>query len=123
MNDSTELPRPNIPLLRKAVEWAEAEAAKTDGTCLWDQREWVTYTACGTAYCIAGFAVTAEYGQVGYNRGYAVIDGASLDFGLLGTETLGLTDVEAADLFDGCNSIEDVRRVAEQIAARAGERL
>jgi hypothetical protein len=36
---------------------------------------------------------------------------------------LGLTSAEAEALFAGSNTIEDVRRVAEEIAARVGERL
>jgi hypothetical protein len=70
----------NIPLLRKAVEWAEAEAAKPEIDRQWAQRRWVTTPEerardfaedgiglsyreaaetlaphCGTAYCIAGY--------------------------------------------------------------------
>ena len=30
----------NIPLLRKAVEWAEAEAAKPPELCEWEQGFW-----------------------------------------------------------------------------------
>lgn len=127
MNDSTELPQPNIPLLRKAVEWAEAEAAKTDGTGLWNQGDWISKTTCGTSYCIAGYAVTLAYGPVEVSEGDGILrlpgEQRWLDWESFGAKTLGLTYDEAGNLFDGNNSIADVRRAAEEIAARAGERL
>jgi hypothetical protein len=132
-----DLPEPNIPLLRKAVEWAEAEAAKTDGTCLWNQEDWAKQTDCGTAYCIAGYTVAiasptvaivpepCDCGQdwcktVNVN---ARRDGNPLDWEAEGQQLLGLDAEEAERLFDPGNSITDVRRHAEAIAARAGERL
>ena len=125
----TELPQPNIPLLRKAVEWAEAEAAKTDGTCLWYQRNWAVETECGTAYCIAGFVVTQTVAGASVvipdwdaDDPYAVlqIDGARADWISVGRDALGLTADEASGLFHEDNTIGDVRRIAEQIAARDG---
>jgi hypothetical protein len=43
--------------------------------------------------------------------------------GDVGQEVLGLTDHEAHALFADVNTITQVRRAAERIAARAGERL
>jgi nucleotide-binding universal stress UspA family protein len=111
----TDLPAPNIPLLRKAVEWAEAEAAKTDGTSLWDQTIWAGDTGCGTAYCVAGWTVYEAAGRQDVRVGPQVESEAQA--------LVGLTDDESSDLFHPDNSIEDIRRIAEQIAARAGERL
>jgi hypothetical protein len=122
------LPEPNIPLLRKAVEWAEAEAAKTDGTCLWDQGAWAQETDCGTAYCIAGFAAVNSIPnahEVPDGFGYVdlYVDGEEAFWFDTGGRALGLTLFEAEKLFHAQNTIADVRRIAEGIAARAGERL
>lgn len=113
----------NIPLLRKAVEWAEAEAAKPPELCEWRQVFWVSareYTPawgawvssmpaekdpeCGTCYCIAGYVVATEVGPTPH------------DVPALAASLLGLTEYEAGPLFSASNSIEDVRRIAEEIA-------
>lgn len=136
MNTTTET-QVNIPLLRKAVEWAEAEHAKGIRWSRWEQAMWVTTPQdqerarrapederggwyklaaqrdpeCGTCYCIAGYLLHEVEGvpedrAVGYvNRAAAL---------------LGIARVQGDALFDAENSIEDVRRIAEQIA---GERL
>jgi phage gp46-like protein len=125
-----ELPTPNIPLLRKAVEWAEAEAAKTDGTCMWNQVYWAQATECGTVFCIAGYTVTAALPNAvlarsrHFDSDYDLrIDGERAYWGDTAQALLGLTVDERYALFDGINDIERVREVAEQIAARAGEKL
>ncbi len=119
------LPEPNIPLLRKAVEWAEAEAAKTDGTGLWNQAWYAEQRECGTAYCIAGFAIMAGLSGAKLVDGYELeVDGNDcVSWFDTGRAALGLTENEAYALFNANNSIAEVREVAEQIAARAGERL
>ena len=114
----------NIPLLRKAVEWAEAEAAKPTGG-LWIQQLWYTrpgaggYEAelrerngltpkCGTSYCIAGYVCDVEgIDALGYWPQRAA-------------EALGLSESACAPLFNANNTITDVRLVAERLA---GERL
>ena len=124
----------NIPLLRKAVEWAESEALKPAELREWDQRQWVIPTSaddpnaedakwhaevtaelrrekapeCGTCYCIAGF-VASQVGPVKASTAAAIA-----------SERLGLTADASYKLFAATNSIEDVRRIAEEIA---GERL
>lgn len=110
----TNLPTPNIPLLRKAVEWAEAEAAKPNDTGLWNQALWAFDTGCGTAYCIAGWTVYEAAGET-------VPVGPRVEQRAM--HLLGLTYDEAWRLFDCDLSIQDVRRIAGEIAARAGERL
>lgn len=127
----------NVPLLRKAIEWAEAEAAKPEELCEWQQGFWVLPKSdhdpaayidveeldvakirayeglaeeCGTCFCIAG-RVAHESGQVvSYSRGVKR-EAASL---------LGIDIAAAHRLFASNNTIEDVRRIAEEIA---GERL
>ncbi len=52
-------PTPNIPLLRKCIEWAEVEALKPERECEWDQQNYCKTARqrtaaygvpCGTAY-------------------------------------------------------------------------
>jgi hypothetical protein len=116
----------NIPLLRKAVEWAEAEAMKPPELCEWNQQMFVSgetatsrqrmgkATDCGTCYCIAGWVAL----QVGEDpRG---IDPDSVAAKALGIPNNWLDEGLNEHLFDASNSIEDVRRIAESLA---GERL
>ena len=128
-------PTVNVPLLRKAVEWAEAEAAKPAELCEWEQGAWSTTAEdvawargfladgerapawvsriaeksddCGTCFCIAGF-INAQHGNRPSDYKAAA-------------ELLGLpVGIDVPDLFKPSNTIEDVRRIAESIA---GERL
>src|SRR5690349_13472990 len=129
----------NIPLLRKAVEWAEGKAAKPPELCEWEQQRYVVYPTeaearengiygettitrgrspeCGTCFCIAGWVAYQAAG----NRDYAdAFDIASTALGLddLDAEIDGIPPHVA--LFSASNTIADVRRIAEEIA---GERL
>jgi hypothetical protein len=113
----------NIPLLRKAVEWAEAEAAKPEAQCEWWQGEFQVPAMalgrdCDTCYCIAGWVLHTAANKPDIEFSHADAAG-----NLLGID--GYRHLEDADhgLFHPANSIEDVRRIAEEIAASAGERL
>lgn len=117
----------NIPLLRKAVEWAEAEAAKPFADSEWEQRFYVISAddagentpwgrirlqkspECGTCYCIAGWTAQQESPQ-----------SPMYDSRDIATAALGLNIGQADALFHASNTIENVRRIAENIA---GERL
>jgi hypothetical protein len=127
-------PEVNVPLLRKAVEWAEAEAAKPWELCEWYQGDWVTPASsfhtvpkapeCGTCYCIAGFVAsqTLRAGERLEGEHVVMADGSSVSVADRAESELG-ADVmvsDYGDLFSGSNTIEDVRRIAEEIA---GERL
>lgn len=104
----------NVPLLRKAVEWAEAEAAKPYSEfCQWDQAEWVQQTYCGTRFCIAGYVAQLQDARF---AGSSVVDGRTAQ--KVAAEALGCGHASA--LFAVTNTIEDVRRIAEDLA---GERL
>lgn len=126
-------PEVNIPLLRKAIEWAEAEAAKPEALCEWAQTMWITPRGdeqfdvsvevstltttqrgrspeCGTCFCIAGFVQFQADGIVDENVAERAAE-------LLGLPASG---AQAHPLFAGYNTIDDVRRIAEDIA---GERL
>jgi hypothetical protein len=119
----------NLPLLRKAVEWAESEAAKPVEESEWFQTFYHVAgkeidRSCGTAYCIAGWTVH-EHGQgdVGLSTltDQQISDAAR--------DLLGIDDGDAwgiicePGLFDPNNSIEDVREIAESIARKYGEEL
>lgn len=120
----------NVPLLRKAVEWAEAENSKPPELCEWFQGSWVINAPgdteydyrdegvrrtlglspeCGTCFCIAGYV---QYVTTGSK------DGAEAEW--TAAKQLGLSYSQANKLFGGENGIEDVRRIAEKIA---GEKL
>jgi len=133
------MPDVNIPLLRKAVEWAEAEAMKPIEMSRWEQTMWVTtpqdqaYSRarlaelgprgwngwmeqaakrapeCGTCYCIAGYIAHEVEGMA---VGRSADDAAG--------DLLGISTDNADELFNANNTIEDVRRIAESIA---GEKL
>lgn len=126
----TENNEVNIPLLRKAVEWVEAEAKRPATERQWYQKNWVTPESrkilddqsalvnhCGTAYCVAGYVgqlvdpafINSDWTA---DRDVHVSDVAM--------EALGLTSGQAGRLFHANNTAEDVRRIAEEIA---GERL
>lgn len=132
----------NIPLLRKAVEWAEAEAAKPEIDRQWDQTQWflssddrafnLLYTVpltdierdqveavlaahCGTSHCIAGYVgalLDERFATTNWIVGVHVKKFAR--------DALGLNHEQADRLFNFDNSIADVRRIAEELA---GERL
>ena len=123
----------NIPLLRKAVEWVEAEAVKPPDQSEWYQAAWrisdgyeievddQLVSHCGTAYCVAGYVgqlVNPEFQKSDWlhNEKGLVVEHVST----VAKEALGLTPFQADRLFDSANSAKRVRRIAEEIA---GERL
>lgn len=137
-------PKPNIPLLRKAVEWVEQEAAKPEIDREWDQSAWrrapelrahslLLYSEyweskertdqvaahCGTAYCVAGY-VGQMLDERFKNSEVIQVEGEPVHVADFAKDALGLTDEQSEWLFAGVNTAEDVRRIAEEIA---GERL
>lgn len=120
----TEVTEFNLPLLRKAVEWAKAESELDNGQ--WMQDTWRTVTRCGTTYCIAGYVCetmgerwSPEYPQwvMDADTGDEVIPGQ------VAAKHLGLYACEAAHLFRGDNMIYSVIDFARAFAARRGEEL
>jgi hypothetical protein len=119
----------NVPLLRKAVEWAEVEAAKPERLSQWNQTWWAVEsqslgrsTECGTCYCIAGFITSLQDVQQRPNE-YTpddidfVRDGKPVDPAEAALEALGISHDHG--LFYAGNTIEDVRRIAEKIAGES----
>jgi hypothetical protein len=123
------------------VEWAEEQDALADTKKHWYQGSWARRNIdaavqnrddpyCNTAMCIAG--------KVAFDAGWKLVfeadstevmdDGVTYEFAFNATKDgeiksistvgqieLGLTDGEADRLFDGNNSAEDIRYVAEAI--------
>lgn len=54
----------NVPLLRKAVEWAESEAVKPFEQCEWNQGQWIT-APLTRAHTIANDECFQKFGDPG----------------------------------------------------------
>ena len=117
-------PTPNLPLLRKVLAHIDAHPEE------WDQEFCGYRSLCRTYACVAGHALILSGEPLDWSRGSLrglrtvlpvrtflprVLDDAE--------QLLGLTPLESRDLFRGVNDRADVQRVAERIAARAGEAL
>ena len=127
----TENNEVNIPLLRKAVEWVETQAALPADESEWHQGAWVwrredqEHNTCGTAYCVAGYIGQMLDDQFKDNEWGVDKDGRPCHVAHFAADALGITYDRFGlsaneDLFHADNTAEDVRRIAEQIA---GERL
>lgn len=126
-------PIPNMDKLDGIIDHIEAHPEQ------WDQGSWAVETACGTAYCVAGFAceqsealvvdvrqevvyaplghpVAKDYGESRHRPGYV-----SVLWPRAGAYELGLTDDEAHSLFNGGNDLTDIKVAAEKIRYRARE--
>lgn len=123
MLDDRWPPAPNLPLLRKVMDWVTEQAGKHYGSSEWDQTMWVNGGAeCGTSYCVAGY--------VCHVSGADFIDGENVAYqgrvtgaGELARQLLGLSHSESLRMFRGNNRLPDVRAVAAEVAERAGEPL
>lgn len=133
----------NVPLLRKVVEWAEAEAARPLEVREWEQGAWMLKpdqfdalmfdpatriefmksTECGTCYCIAGKVAveTLEAGE--YMSGNYIFNGHGdlvCSIGERAGDELGIPRdnqfITYNSLFASDNTIDDVRRIAEDLA-------
>lgn len=135
----------NVPLLRKVVEWAEAEASKPLPIREWEQGAWMILPEafdepmeddqgelffkdpeCGTCFCIAGKTVELSL-EEGENMDSSCVespDGFTESIPMRAARELGIPRDAGpfiiSRLFHAENSIADVRRIAEDIA---GERL
>lgn len=103
-----DVARVNVPLLRKAMEWAEVEATKPAEESQWNQLAYLSGTQrrCGTAYCVAGYVgqlLDARYAddEFGGDLHQHVSNFAA--------EALGLSREMEVDLFAATNDIEDLR--------------
>lgn len=125
MSDNIKL-TPNVPLLRKAVEWVEAQDTLPEDSRQWLQHSYVVpehvrislfrhEPDCGTAFCVAGYI--GQLLDPRYER-HTEVEGVHVsDFA---AHALGIRACDQIDLFSGDNTAEMVREVAERIA---GQRL
>ena len=110
-------PTPNTAELVAIYQYIKAHREE------WDQSFWAQKTACGTAYCFAGFAIARAGAEPDWDRSYYVprtdfctlsngetrlIDGYAQDL-------LGLDSKQADDLFYAGNSLDDIREMIEAI--------
>lgn len=131
-------PTPNIPLLRKAVEWVKAEHEREpyvsrrlsqavqaqDPTALvWRQLFWSTKlrtgddTACGTACCVAGYVAHLSPEVKKVETAWVTLHtGQTLLIEEFATTELGLTEDQAERLFRATNSAATVTKIASEIA-------
>lgn len=127
----TKTPTPNIPLLRKMVEWVEEQAQLTENR-EWYQAAWIVVPSeyswlrdeaenwCGTAYCVAGkVALMDGWKPATFRSGmtYAVTkDGEYREVKEVAAGLLGIPGHGSHPLFRGNNTAADIRRIAEEIA-------
>lgn len=120
----TELPTPDLPLLRKAVDWAGEQANLPPHQREWDQMVWRDVSSCDTAYCIAGYTTDVLLDMQPFLFSMVINEhGQRESVATAAQLALGLTDDEANALFNQDNDITTVRAVADAICQRAGERL
>lgn len=133
----------DIPLLRKTVEWAEAEAAKAERDPTYhpewqqddwmqarDRAKWLTWIERTPFEQRRKLPIWETYKAAGCGTAYCIAgkitadsDQPNADPEIQARKMLGLTHYQASELFDGGNDIEDIRAVAEAIAVEAGEKL
>lgn len=124
------LPVPNLPLLRKVLDHIDAHPDE------WNQNEWGIQTersSCGTAFCIAGHVAVMSGAEPVWDIDGSMVhvrrpNGQPTPVGVYAAEQLGITWEESGSgyvpgLFAGHNTREDIQRIAERIAERAGEVL
>lgn len=112
---------PNVPLLRQTLAHIEANPET------WDQARYRRATDCGTAYCFAGWA--AELSGVKWTTpaddffaGF-VLDGDAGETCVdeVAARLLGIEhtrdDFEDIPLFDGGNTLDDLRRIVDELCA------
>lgn len=92
---------PDIPRLRKIVEWAEEQEALDRSDRQWNQQIWLN--ECGTACCVAGKVVLDDGWKPirdPLSGGLEVHkDGRRSDVVSVATQILGLTNSQAGQLF------------------------
>jgi hypothetical protein len=111
------LPAPDLSLLRKILGHIDAHPEE------WDQERYGYSNVCGSAHCVAGHAVVMTGGVFNRIGGVTGGLGGSCDAYTYAERVLGLTNEESFALFFEYNTRSMVQKIAERIAARAGERL
>lgn len=122
----------NVPLLRKAVEWVEAEAAKPPEVRDWYQAAWVNnwnsvdaatgVHTCGTTYCVAGYVgqlVDPVYADDAWGHQWEPDVDERVHVSKVAQAALGLNDDQARALFNASNTATQVRTLAESFVGGA----
>lgn len=120
---------PNVPLLKQTLDYVETHPEE------WTQR----FYRCGTGMCFAGWAAVLD-GGTWYDaelKGpwiedmvarpddpdldvFLMRDGArTVDVECRARRILGLTEDEASELFDGDNTLDDLRRIVRELCEAA----
>lgn len=128
-----EYPNLNVDLLRRHVEWVEAQDGLPEGERDWDQGYWLSPKAgsvdesveilrgrrewdCGTYRCLAGNIALEGGGRPASGSGVILPDGQLVWVEKYAAELLGIDRPELAILFDSLNTAVDIRREAERLA-------
>lgn len=121
----------NVELLNQAVDWAKIESKKPEEKSQWYQGDWVSTDddsvflpgeeiKCGTSFCIAGWiSVTnlkrGEYmdfcGDIYKKKNNSYVTSAAER----AAELLGIDEEQADDLFDGYNTLPEVKKIVKKI--------
>lgn len=122
---------PNVDLLTRTLAHIEAHPEQ------WDQTMWATRGSCGTSYCFAGWAVALSGGKPnfaddfaadvreGVDDSYHVLAGSipgitETYYGAVARQLLGLEPYQSNELFDDCNSLDDLRRIVGKLTGAEG---
>jgi hypothetical protein len=138
--DDEDDPVPNLPVLRKANEWVQAEALLPLAEREWEQSSWMitaperklyavyvtkaereAWLKCGTAYCVAGYVASLD-GPVSRTPEGVVIAHDGTQVSEYAQQVLGLTGYEAEELFEGDNSASFIDGFIREVFAEQGER-
>lgn len=106
--------KPNISEIEAIIGHIEAHPEE------WNQHVWARHVHCGTAYCLAGHAVVRAGAEIRWDERrtlaeLCVLHGRTYTIGSAAREILGLTSRQADHLFNGVNSIQDLKRITKNI--------
>jgi len=105
----------NLPLFDKVMKLIELEPER------WEQSTWAYKAECGTAFCFAGHVVNLTMPEDAYfpfsefdrETARVVIDGAMNSISTVAMRELGISAGEAVALFNGGNTMTDIRRIRD----------
>lgn len=142
--EETEFDRPELRYtgivdfaeIDRQILWAESESLLGEAS-QWEQSEWSTAqpeAPCGTAFCIAGhvaFEMGAQPAEIEDEHDWSLVRflGETTPVSVLAAERLGIVHHEMSigvllfgkrSLFDGANTIEDLKQVRDRMAMMEG---
>lgn len=96
------------------------EMARAIGGDIWCQTTWATETSCGTAMCFAGWTThLSGLACNNYDDQTVLWNGRSTHISDAARVLLGLSDVQAANLFGGGNTLDTIRLLVERYKSEA----